>query len=173
MALDARLAALPAYARDMARNLEVLEAETVLTPQQKWGAFLASAHAVGVGAVIRAIEAEADLTPEARDAAKTAAAVMGMNNVYHRAIHLMANPAYLSMPARPRMSVAANPGVDKADFELWELAGSAINGCGACLDSHEEALGKHGVEPLAIQAALRIGAVVNAVSRVIAAEEAG
>ena len=51
------------------------------------------------------------------------------------------------------------------------MAVSAINGCGMCLDSHEEELRKHGVSNTVVQAAIRIGAVVNAVSRVIAAEE--
>jgi alkyl hydroperoxide reductase subunit D len=70
------------------------------------------------------------------------------------------------------MNVLANPGVAKADFELWSLAVSAINGCGMCLDSHEAELKKHGVPAQQVQAALRIGAVVNAVSRVLEAETA-
>ena len=49
---------------------------------------------------------------------------------------------------------------------------SAVNGCGMCLDAHESELKKHGVPNTSIQAALRIGAVVNAVSRVVAAEAA-
>jgi alkyl hydroperoxide reductase subunit D len=70
------------------------------------------------------------------------------------------------------MNVIANPGVEKTDFELWALTVSAVNGCGLCLDAHEAELKKRGLTNVAIQAALRIGAVVNAVSRVIAAEEA-
>ena len=70
------------------------------------------------------------------------------------------------------LSSLANPGVDKTDFELWCTAVSAINGCGACLDSHEEELKKRGVPNTAVQAALRIASVVNAVSRVVAAEAA-
>jgi alkyl hydroperoxide reductase subunit D len=68
--------------------------------------------------------------------------------------------------------VIGNPGVDKTDFELWCTAVSAVNGCGMCLDAHEAELRKHNVPTLQIQAALRIAAVVNAVSRVMAAEEA-
>jgi alkyl hydroperoxide reductase subunit D len=70
------------------------------------------------------------------------------------------------------MNILANPGVDKIDFELWSTAVSAINGCGMCLDAHESELKKHSVPNTAIQAALRIGAVVNAVSRIVAAEAA-
>jgi alkyl hydroperoxide reductase subunit D len=130
---------------------------------------------VGAPDVIRGAEASArqgGLSPEALTAAKAAAAIMGMNNVYYRALHLISNPEYKTLPARLRMNVLANPGVEKADFELWSLAVSAINGCGMCLDSHEAELKKHGVSAQQVQAALRIAAVVNAVSRVIAAEAA-
>ncbi|HXQ45558.1 MAG TPA: carboxymuconolactone decarboxylase family protein [Caulobacteraceae bacterium] len=175
MNLDSLRESLPAYARDIATNLGVLASETLLDDQQKWGTFVASAHAVGVPEVVRAIEASATLaglSDEAKTAAKAAAAVMGMNNVYYRALHIMGNGEYRALPARLRMNVLGNPGVPKVDFELWSMAVSAINGCGACMDAHEAELKKHEVSPQAIQATLRIGAVVNAASRVVAAEAA-
>jgi alkyl hydroperoxide reductase subunit D len=175
MSLDALRESLPAYAKDMNLNLSTLVAESLLTDQQKWGCFVASAYAVGVPAVVKAIEAaavEAGLSEAANEAAKAAAAIMGMNNVYYRALHLMHNPEYRTLPARLRMNLLGNPGVEKADFELWSMAVSAINGCGACLDAHEAELKKRSVPNTAIQAALRIASVVNAVSRVLAAEAA-
>ena len=172
MSLDTLRDQLPAYAKDLSLNLSSLASETVLNDQQKWGSFLASAHAVGQPDVIKAVEAASGLSPEAKDAAKAAAAIMGMNNVYYRSLHLMRNQEYRTLPAKLRMNVIANPGVDKSDFELWCTAVSAINGCGMCLDSHEEELRKRGVPNVQIQAALRIAAVVHAVSRVLAAEAA-
>jgi lipoyl-dependent peroxiredoxin subunit D len=172
MSLDALRQALPAYAKDLSLNLSSLMNETALNEQQKWGAFIASAYAVGVGPVIRELEDGCPLTPEALTAAKAAAAIMGMNNVYYRALHLMKNREYATLPAKLRMNVIANPGVEKNDFELWCAAVSAINGCGMCLDSHEDELRKRGVPNTVVQAALRIASVVNAVSRVLAAEEA-
>jgi alkyl hydroperoxide reductase subunit D len=175
MSLDTLRDALPAYAKDISLNLGSLASETVLNDQQKWGAFVASAHALGVPAVVTAVEAAADaagLSPEAKTAAKAAAAIMGMNNVYYRSLHLLSNGEYRTLPARLRMNILANPGVEKADFELWSTAVSAVNGCGMCLDSHEVELKKHGVPNTHVQAALRIASVVNAVSRVIAAEKA-
>ena len=172
MSIDALRDLLPSYAKDLSLNLSSLAGETVLNDQQKWGTFLASAHAIGEPAVVNALESAADLTPEARNAATSAAAIMGMNNIYYRSLHLIGNAEYRTLPAKLRMNVLANPGVDKADFELWSLAVSAINGCGMCLDSHEAELRKHAVPNTAVQAALRIAAVVNAVSRVVAAERA-
>jgi alkyl hydroperoxide reductase subunit D len=172
MSLDAMRDALPSYAKDLSLNLGSLAGETVLNDQQKWGCFLAAAHAVGQPQVVQAIEASAVLAPEAREAAKAAAAIMGMNNIYYRALHLMKNQEYRTLPARLRMNILANPGVEKTDFELWCTTVSAVNGCGACLDSHEVELKKHGVPAANIQTALRIAAVVNAVSRVMAGEAA-
>ena len=175
MSLDTLRESLPAYAKDISLNLSSLVAETLLTDQQKWGAFVASAYAAGAPAVVKAVTTaatEAGLNDEALTAAKAAAAIMGMNNVYYRATHLITNKEYATLPARLRMNVLANPGVDKADFELWSTAVSAVNGCGMCLDAHEAELKKHGVAAQQIQAALRIAAVVNAVSRVIAGEAA-
>jgi alkyl hydroperoxide reductase subunit D len=175
MSLDALRERLPAYAKDLSLNLSSLANETALDDEQKWGAFVASAYAVGQNDVVRAIEAAArtaGLSQAALDAAKSAAAIMGMNNVYYRALHLMKNPEYRTMPARLRMNVIANPGVKKMNFELWSTAVSAINGCGTCLDAHEDELRKGGVPAAQIQAALRIAAVVNAVSRVLSAESA-
>jgi alkyl hydroperoxide reductase subunit D len=175
MTIESLRESLPAYAKDISLNLSTLAGESVLNEQQKWGAFVAAAHAVGVPAVVKAVEASASaagLSEEARTAAKTAAAIMAMNNVYYRALHLMQNTEYRTLPAKLRMNILANPGVDKADFELWSLAVSAVNGCGTCLDAHEAELKKRGVPATSIQAALRIAAVVNAVSRIVAGEDA-
>src|ERR1700761_4988942 len=174
MSLDALRETLPAYAKDLSLNLSSLAGETLLSDQQKWGAFVASAHAAGQPDVIRAVEAAAiaaGLSDEARTAAKAAAAIMGMNNVYYRAVHLLSNKEYQTLPARLRMNILANPGVEKVDFELWSTAVSAINGCGACPDSHEDELKKRGVPAPQIQAALRIASVVHAVSCVVRAEQ--
>ncbi len=174
MSIDALRDLIPAYARDMSLNLSTLSGETTLSDQQKWGAFLACAYAVGQPDVVKNIEAAASavLTPEAATAAKAAAAVMGMNNVYYRALHLMHNKEYETLRAGLRMNILGNPGVDKVDFELWSLAVSAVNGCGLCLDSHEKVLRSHNVTNVQVQAALRIAAVVNAVSAVLRAERA-
>ena len=74
------------------------------------------------------------------------------------------------MPARLRMNVIANPGVERADFELWSIAVSAINGCGLCIDSHEKELRKAGIGQDAIQTAIRVASVIHAVAVVVESE---
>ena len=174
MSIDALRDLMPAYAKDISLNLGSLASETVLNDQQKWGCFLASAHAIGIAPVVKAIEAQAAavLSPEAMNAAKAASAIMGMNNIYYRSLHLMKNQEYTTIPARLRMNILANPGVEKMDFELWATAVSAINGCGACMDAHEATLRKHGMPATHVQTALRIASVVHAASRIAASEAA-
>lgn len=174
MSLESLKEHIPDYAKDIRLNLSSLARETVLDDQKKYGCFLASAWATGNDALIRAIlgEVEGKLSPEALSGAKAAAAVMGMNNVYYRFVHLASAKDYKTLPARLRMNVIANPGVDKADFELWSLAVSAINGCGMCIDAHEAELKQHGISAEQIQAAVRIASVVNAAASVIEAEAA-
>jgi lipoyl-dependent peroxiredoxin subunit D len=164
---------LPEYAKDLKLNLGSLAAEIALTPQQRAGTFIASAIASRNEDVTRAIVAEfgPQLSAEAQNAARAAAAIMGMNNVYYRFTHLVGGD-YPSMPAKLRMNVMARPGVDKVDFELWSLAVSAVNGCGMCMESHEKIVRAAGLTQEAVQAAVRIAAVVHAVAATLDAEDA-
>ena len=111
-------------------------------------------------------EVEGKLTPEAANAARAAAAVMAMNNVYYRFVHLASNPEYGTMPAKLRMNAIATHGIEKDDFELFSLAVSAMNGCGMCIDSHERVLQQHKVKSETIQTAVRIASVVKAMATV-------
>ena len=174
MTIEALKERLPDYARDLKLNLSGIATEPGLTEQQRWGTILASALASRNAEVIKAIgaEAAARLTPEAIAAVKTAAALMAMNNIYYRFLHLVATPDYKTMPARLRMNALAKPGVDKADFELWALAVSAINGCGMCLEAHEHEVRKAGLDTTAVQNAVRIASIIHAVAATLGGEAA-
>lgn len=164
--------ALPGYARDLQLNLG-----TVLTPagapglteRQIWAVALAAASASRNAAFSLRLQALAASHLDAAhvSAAHAAAAIMAMNNVYYRFLHLVEDPEYARLPARLRMNVIGSPGIAKADFELLALAVSAINGCGSCVASHERQLRQHGVAPEAVQSAVRIAATVHAVARVL------
>jgi len=170
--LDTLRDALPDYARDLKLNLgSVLSATGApgLTEQQIWAVALGAAEASRNPAFAAAIGelAAPHLDAAYQTGARAAAAVMGMNNVYYRFLHLVEDPEYGRMPARLRMNVIGNPGIDKADFELVSLAVSAINGCGTCVASHERQVRQHGLPREAVQSAVRIAATVHAVARVL------
>ena len=172
MSLAALADRLPDYAKDLKLNLSSLASEVSLTEQQRAGAFVASALASRNAVVSEAVLAEfgPKLSPEALTAAKISAAIMAMNNIYYRFVHLASSPDYKTMPAKLRMNAMAKPGVDKLDFELWSLAVSAVNGCGMCIDSHEKILRQAGVSAEAVQSAARIAAVVHAVAATLEGE---
>jgi alkyl hydroperoxide reductase subunit D len=98
---------------------------------------------------------------------------MGMNNVYYRFLHLVEDAEYQTMPARLRMNIIGNPGIDKLDFELLSLAVSAVNGCGLCITSHERKLREGGISREMIQSAVRIASVVHAVAGVVEYQAGG
>jgi alkyl hydroperoxide reductase subunit D len=172
MSLDALKSAIPDYAKDLRLNLGSVIGNSELPAQQLWGTVLATAIASRSPLVLRELapEAKARLSAEAYTAAKSAAAIMAMNNVFYRTRHLLSDHEYGTLRAGLRMNVIGNPGVDKVDFELWSFAVSAINGCGMCLDSHEQVLRKAGVERDVIQEAFKIAAVVEAVGVTLGAE---
>ena len=113
MTLETLLDATPEYAKDLRLNLSSVLRQTELTPQQLWGTVVASAIASRnpqVADVLLA-EAAAHLSAPAIAAAKTAAALMGMNNVFYRFQHLIEKEKYSTMPARLRMQGLRNHGV--------------------------------------------------------------
>lgn len=175
MSIEALKDALPDYARDLKLNLSSLASESLLTEQQHAGTFVACALAARERSTTSAIlnEFAPKLSPEALGAAKAAAGIMAMNNIYYRFTHLASAPDYKTLPARLRMNVIGKPGVEKVDFELWCLAVSAINGCGVCIDSHEQVLRQAGFSTEEIQAAVRIAAVVHAVAAILDGEAHG
>jgi len=175
MNLDALIDSIPAYAKDLKLNFSTLVKQpTELNEEQVWGTVVASAIAAGNAELIGAVseEAQKQLSPQALDAARTAAAIMGMNNIYYRFLHLTSNEKYRTMPARLRMNAIRSHGGDAVNFELWCVAVSAINGCGTCVDSHEKVLRSKGIEEDKILAVVRIASVMHAIAAIVGAEAA-
>jgi alkyl hydroperoxide reductase subunit D len=176
MSIDSIKQHIPDYAKDLRINIgNVLDPDRApdgMSAEQVYGTALATAIASRnlelLALIERAVKPELD--EQWLNAAKAAAAIMGMNNVYYRFVHLASNEAYGSMPAGLRMSVIGRPGIDKADFELMSLAVSAVNGCGLCIDSHEKVLNQAGVGSDVVQHAVRIASVMHAVATVFDAE---
>jgi alkyl hydroperoxide reductase subunit D len=173
MSIESLKERMPEYAKDIKLNLGSLATDPSLNPQQRAGCFIASALASRNAEVTAAITAEFGplLSAEALNAAKAAASIMAMNNVYYRFVHLVGGD-YERLPAKLRMNVIGKPGVEKVDFELWSLAVSAVNGCGMCLTAHEKVVREGGLSQEQVQSAVRIGAVVHAVAATLDGEDA-
>lgn len=175
MSLETLRQAMPDYAKDIKLNLsKVLSEEGAegLTLNQIYMTALASSYATKNEKLIKDITAEVSetLSDAEINAAKAAATIMGMNNIYYRFVHLSSDKSYASMPANLRMNVIANSGVDKIDFEVMSLAVSSINGCGMCIDSHAQMLEKAGLSKTAIQSSIRIAATLSAAAQALVIE---
>ena len=173
MSLDSLMETIPSYATDLKLNFStVVRQQTDLSEQQLWGTVVACAMASRNEYLTAAAleEAANHLTPQALDAARGASAIMGMNNIFYRFLHLSSNEKYATMRAGLRMNVIRTHGTDQLDFELWCIAVSAINGCGSCVDSHEKVLKEKGFSEERILAAVRIASVLHAIAVVLDAE---
>ena len=172
MNLEQLLDTVPSYAKDLKLNLSNLLQQPDLSKQQIWGSALTSAITSRNPQLLKAITAAAaeHLKPEAMAAARAAAAIMGMNNIYYRFQHLAENKKYGTIPARLRMNVIRTHGIEPVDFELFCIAASAINGCGVCIDSHEKVVREKGTGEEVILGCVRIASVVHALATVFDAE---
>ncbi len=168
----------PDHAKDLKLNLTSIltpEGAPGLSQEQILATALACAVASRNATLLAEFEAltEGNLDEAQRNAARAAASIMGMNNIYYRFVHLVDNDEYASKPARLRMTVIGNPGVDKVDFELYSLAVSAINGCGACVSSHEKIVRQGGITADGVQSAVRIASVVHGLAVALESAVAG
>lgn len=165
-ALETLRAAIPEAAKDLRINLGSVLQQSSLTQEQAWGVALASAIACRNPQLRQATleDALVHTSPEVVEDAKAAAALMGMNNVYYRFRHLVGREEYGQKPARLRMQRLVQVATNKADFELFCLAVSAINGCETCIQSHERVVLEGGLTEDQVHDAIRIAATFHGVA---------
>jgi alkyl hydroperoxide reductase subunit D len=163
-AVEAVREQLPEAAKDIRLNLQTVLQPGALTAAQRWGVAVASAIAARNPQLRDAIlaDARAEVDATVVDDAAAAAVLMGMNNVYYRFRHMVGKESYASLPARLRMNRIAKPATNKADFELFCLAVSAINGCEMCIRSHEAVVVAGGITEEQVNDAVRIASVIHA-----------
>jgi len=164
---------LPDFAKDIRLNLSSMLKEdpsSGLSLKQIYGVALACAYVTRHRDVIAALEADSSavLSPEEFNAAKAAATIMAMNNIYYRFTHLAHDAEIAKLPVGLRMNVIGNPGIPKVDFELYSLAVSALNGCGLCIEAHARTVEHGGISKHGIQHAVKIAAVLNATAQALA-----
>ncbi len=173
MSIDNLKSSLPEYAKDLKLNLSSLSRSTELSEQQLWGTMLATAAAAKSATVFSEIsdEAREHLSDTAFDAALGAATIMGMNNVAYRAKSFLGSE-YTQVKMGLRMNIIGNPGVEKADFELWSLAVSTINGCHDCTAAHDATVRKEGLTKEQVWEAVKVAATMAGVAQAVEIEAA-
>ena len=169
--LDSLKALVPDYAKDIRLNLDATIARSSLPAREAAGTALAAAFAAKSTPIVDAIRGSHVLAPVDAQAALTAAALMGMNNVWYPYVEMAADPELKTLRAELRMNAYANHGgVDKRAFELYALAASIVGKCEFCIASHYKLLKETGVTTQELRDVGRIAAAVNAAAQVIAIE---
>ena len=152
--------------KDIKLNLSsVLTQSQVLSTEDTWAVALCAAYFIQDKTLADAIESDAgeELSAEAREDAKAAAAIMAMNTVYYRFRHMVGKESYSKMPAGLRMNRMTRPATSTALFELCSMACAALEGCELCIQSHEAKLTAE-LSENHVHEAVRIGAVIKGAS---------
>ena len=165
--LDAIKAQIPDWAKDVRLNLDGVIARSSLSPDDAIGVALAAAFAAKSKPLVEAFKAAAPAAEA--NAALTAAALMGMNNVWYPFVEMAGDEDLKTQRAELRMNAyASSGGVDKKKFESYALAASIVGKCRFCVASHHALLKKEGMTTQQLRDIGRIAAVVNAAAQVLA-----
>jgi len=160
------------YVRDLRINLKsVLDSENL---EQKEAFLLALAIAVNEknDALIEAFSAKAKACgAEDSEIAEShsCASLLATNNVLYRFKHFIhsSNENYQALPVRVKMNIMARPVLGKEFFELISLAVSAVNGCEACVNSHEASVRQLGASEARVFDAVRVASIVRGLALIV------
>jgi alkyl hydroperoxide reductase subunit D len=165
---------IPEYAKDIRLNLDGVIARSSLEAADAAGAALAAAYAAKSKTIVDAIRGSGALSEVDVNAVLSAAALMGMNNVYYPYVEMADDEDLKTQRAELRMNAyATHGGVDKKRFELFALAASIVGKCHFCVKSHYKMLKENGFSAQQLRDVGRIAAVVNAAAQALAAEGHG
>lgn len=164
-------AGIPDYAKDIRLNLDAVLLRSSLDSADALGVALAAAYAAGSKKIMEAIRTSGSLSELDTNAALSAAALMGMNNVWYPYVEMAADEDLKTQRAELRMNAyATHGGVDKKRFELFALSASIIGKCHFCVQSHYTILKGNGMSAQQLRDVGRIAAVINAAAQALDAE---
>ena len=159
---------IPDHSKDIKLNIDAVINRSGLDLVDAHACALAAAIAAGNGELAFEIQMNGPLMgAEEREAAKTAASLMGQNNVWYPFVEMANDESMKGLPAGLRMNAyATHGGVSKKKFEMYSLAASIIGKCHFCVKAHYDTLKKEGMTTQELMAVGRIAAVVNAIGKV-------
>jgi alkyl hydroperoxide reductase subunit D len=160
---------IPDHSKDIKLNLDSVMNRSGLDEVDAHACAFAAALAAGNGDLAFEISMNGPLMgTDEREAAKTAASLMGMNNIYYPFVEMTEDADLKGLPPGLRMNAYANHGgVSKKKFEMYALAASIVGKCHFCVKNHYDVLKKEGMTVTELQAVGKIAAVVGAINKII------
>jgi alkyl hydroperoxide reductase subunit D len=159
---------IPDHSKDIKLNIDAVINRSGLDLVDAHACALAAAIASGNGELAFEIQMNGPLMgAEEREAAKTAASLMGQNNVWYPFVEMAGDEGMKGLPAGLRMNAyATHGGVSKKKFEMYSLAASIVGKCHFCVKAHYDTLKKEGMTTQELMSVGRIAAVVTAIGKV-------
>jgi alkyl hydroperoxide reductase subunit D len=167
--VDSVKESIPDHAKDVRLNLDAVINRSLLDPVDTHAVAYVAALASGNGGLAFEIEMNSPLfvAEKEREAAKTAAALMGQNNIWYPFVEMAGDPDLKGLPAGLRMNAyATHGGTTKVKFEMYSLAASIIGKCHFCVKSHYDTLKKEGVTVQQLHHIGKIAATIHAIGKV-------
>ena len=166
--VDEVKASIPDHSKDIKLNLDAVMNRSGLDEVDAHACAFAAALAANNGDLAFEISMNGPLMgTDEREAAKTAAALMGMNNIYYPFVEMTEDPDLKGLPPGLRMNAyATHGGVSKKKFEMYALAASIVGKCHFCVKNHYDVLKKEGMTVTELQAVGKIAAVINAIGKI-------
>jgi alkyl hydroperoxide reductase subunit D len=159
----------PDHSKDIRINLESVIKRSMLDPVDTHAIAYVSALASGNGGLAFEIEHNGPLfdNQTIREAAKTAASLMGMNNVYYPFVEMTQDSELQNLPAGLRMQAyATHGGITKKQFEMYSLAASIIGKCHFCVKNHYDVLKSEGMTVTELQHIGKIASIINSIGKI-------
>lgn len=158
---------IPEYAKDLRLNLDSVMKRSTLDPEMVEYVALAATFATGNTKLWTWISSQ--LTNETeKNAALTAASLMGMNNVWYPYVEMAEDEQLSGLPAQLRMNaISTHGGTTKARFEAYSLAASIVGKCHFCVKAHYDTLKKEGYTVEQLRDLGRIASVIAAVAKIM------
>jgi lipoyl-dependent peroxiredoxin subunit D len=159
---------IPDHSKDIKLNIDAVINRSGLDLIDAHACALAAAIAAGNGELAFEIQMNGPLMgAEEREAAKTAASLMGQNNVWYPFVEMAGDEGMKGLPAGLRMNAyATHGGVSKKKFEMYSLAASIVGKCHFCVKAHYDTLKKEGMTTQELMSVGRIAAVITAIGKV-------
>ena len=159
---------IPDHSKDIKLNIDAVINRSGLDLVDAHACALAAAIASGNGELAFEIQMNGPLMgAEEREAAKTAASLMGQNNIWYPFVEMAGDEGMKGLPAGLRMNAyATHGGVSKKKFEMYSLAASIVGKCHFCVRAHYDTLKKEGMTTQELMSVGRIAAVVTAIGKV-------
>lgn len=173
MSINNIILSFPEYAKDIKLNYSKIINENILEEKQLFSIILIASMATRSEKLLQEAlkESKIILSEEIIQDVYGAYSVMSMNVIYYRFTHLSNQNDYIKLPANLRMQYFTKYSLDTVSFEMICLAVAIIEGCGKCINAHEEVLKKSNVSNIKIQAVARIVSIIVAVANVLRVKE--